>query len=173
MDWLVIYWDGLKQEFHSPLITREWKYLLNWNLPPINACWNSGTFNFLSSPFCHPLPASLKIQWLRYSNAERATILLEARCGTLAEVKNEKKEKLNEAQWLDLKNMWMSWTALLKYEFKIWRYCGIETKQDPMVLIPLCLQSAFCLWKNFSQRISLNREVRKCRNKGKQSNKTK
>ena len=30
----------------------------------------------------------------------------------------------------------------------------------------LCSPPAFCLWKNFSQRISLIREVRKCRNKG-------
>ena len=31
---------------------------------------------------------------------------------------------------------------------------------------------AFCLWKNFSQRISLIREVRKCRSREKQSNRT-
>ena len=53
-----------------------------------------------------------------------------------------------------------------------------ETEQDPMVL-PLpsppphvpCLP--FVCRKNFSQRISLIREVIKCRNKGKQSNRTK
>ena len=31
---------------------------------------------------------------------------------------------------------------------------------------PQCPLPAFCLWKNFSQRISLIREVRTCRNKG-------
>ena len=36
-----------------------------------------------------------------------------------------------------------------------------------------CTQPAFCLWKNFSQRVSLIREVRRCRNKGKQSKETK
>ena len=36
-----------------------------------------------------------------------------------------------------------------------------------MVLPPQpCSQPAFCLWKNFSQRISLTREVRKRRNEG-------
>ena len=38
-----------------------------------------------------------------------------------------------------------------------------------MVLAPPCPPPAFCLWKNFSQRISLIREVRTCRHKGKQS----
>ena len=38
---------------------------------------------------------------------------------------------------------------------------------------PQWTQPVFCLWKNFSQRVSLIREVRKCRNKGKQFNKTK
>ena len=37
---------------------------------------------------------------------------------------------------------------------------------------PPCPQPAFCLWKNFSPRISLIREMRKYRNKGRQSNKT-
>ena len=32
-------------------------------------------------------------------------------------------------------------------------------------------QPAFCLWKNVNQSISLIRELRRCRNKGKQSNK--
>ena len=43
-----------------------------------------------------------------------------------------------------------------------------ETEQNPMVL-PRgpCPLPASCLWKNFSQRISLIREVRKYRNKGK------
>ena len=31
-----------------------------------------------------------------------------------------------------------------------------------------CPQSVFCLWKNFSQKISLIREVRKCKSKEKQ-----
>ena len=31
---------------------------------------------------------------------------------------------------------------------------------------PLSPRPAFCLWKNLSQKISLIREVRKCRNKG-------
>ena len=54
-----------------------------------------------------------------------------------------------------------------------------ETEQDPMVhphptpQRPPCPLPAFCLWKNFSQRISLIREVRKCRNKRKQSKETK
>ena len=50
---------------------------------------------------------------------------------------------------------------------------GFETEQDPMVLHPWCPLLAFCLQKNFSQGISLIREVRKCRSKEKQSNKTK
>ena len=44
-----------------------------------------------------------------------------------------------------------------------------ETEQDPTVLIP----HALCLPETFSQRTSLIREVRKCRNKGKQSQETK
>ena len=38
------------------------------------------------------------------------------------------------------------------------------------VLVPssLCSHPAICLWKNFSQRTSVIREVRTCRNKGKQ-----
>ena len=47
-----------------------------------------------------------------------------------------------------------------------------KTEQGPVAphaLLP-CPQPAICLWKNFSQKISLIREVRKCRNKGKQSN---
>ena len=52
------------------------------------------------------------------------------------------------------------------------KYITLEKEQDPLVLPPPCPQPAFCLCKNFSQRISLIREVRKCRNKGKQSNKT-
>ena len=44
-----------------------------------------------------------------------------------------------------------------------------EMEQDPIVLAPSCPLPAFCPWKNFSQRISLIREVRKCRNKGKES----
>ena len=47
-----------------------------------------------------------------------------------------------------------------------------ETEQDPLVLTPMSLP-AFHLWKNFSQRISLIREVRKHRSKEKQSNRTK
>ena len=34
-------------------------------------------------------------------------------------------------------------------------------------------QPAFCLWKHFSQKVSLIREARKCRNRGKQSEETK
>ena len=48
-------------------------------------------------------------------------------------------------------------------------YPEIETEQDPTVLAPHVLH----LCKNFSQRISLIREVRKYRNKGKQSKETK
>ena len=52
----------------------------------------------------------------------------------------------------------------------MWRYqTGSETEPDSMVLPP-CPLPDFCLQKNFSQR-SLIREVRKCRNKGKQSEK--
>ena len=47
-----------------------------------------------------------------------------------------------------------------------------EMEQDPIVLAPSCPLPAFCPWKNVSQRISLIREVRKCRNKGKQSKET-
>ena len=36
-----------------------------------------------------------------------------------------------------------------------------------------CPQPAFCPWKNFGQRVSLFREIRKCRNKGNQSKETK
>ena len=48
-----------------------------------------------------------------------------------------------------------------------------ETEQDPMVLVGLpptpwpCPLPAFCLQKNFSQRICFIREVRTCRSKGK------
>ena len=48
-----------------------------------------------------------------------------------------------------------------------------EMEQDPMGLPLLpCPQPAFCLWKNFSQRISVIRGVGKYRSKGKQSKKT-
>ena len=36
-----------------------------------------------------------------------------------------------------------------------------------MVLVLHVPEPAFCLWKQFSQRINLTREVRKYRNKGK------
>ena len=54
-----------------------------------------------------------------------------------------------------------------------------EMQWDPMVLpppppaLPSCSLPAFCLRKNFSQRVRLIREVRKCRSKEKQSNRTK
>ena len=50
-----------------------------------------------------------------------------------------------------------------------------KTEQGPVAPQPPppCSQIAICLWENFSQKISLIREMRKCRNKGKQSNKTK
>ena len=46
-----------------------------------------------------------------------------------------------------------------------------ETEQDPMVLSHCILHMT--LWKNLNQRISLIKETRKCKNKGKQSSKTK
>ena len=46
-----------------------------------------------------------------------------------------------------------------------------ETEQDPMVLSHCILH--LTLWKNLNQRITLIKEMRKCKNKGKQSNKTK
>ena len=46
-------------------------------------------------------------------------------------------------------------------------------EQDTVVLPPSCSLPAFGLYKNFSQSISLIREVRKCRSKGKQSNRRK
>ena len=53
-----------------------------------------------------------------------------------------------------------------KLNFTFWN------RAKPYGLCPPCPQPAFCLWKNFSQRISLIRDLRKCRNKGKQSTKT-
>ena len=51
---------------------------------------------------------------------------------------------------------------------------GTDMAQDTMVLAPPpCPQPAFCLWKNFSQRVSLIKEVKKCRKKGKPSKETK
>ena len=60
-----------------------------------------------------------------------------------------------------------------------WHLLGpSETEQDTVVLAPRPRPPpsplpAFCLWKNFSQRINFIREVRTCRNKGKQSKETK
>ena len=48
-----------------------------------------------------------------------------------------------------------------------------EMEQDPMVFAPPCPQLAFCLWQNFSQKISLTREVRRHRSKEKQSSRIK
>ena len=48
-----------------------------------------------------------------------------------------------------------------------------EMEQHPMVLPRSCPPSAFCLWKNFNQRISFIREVRKYKSKGRQSNRIK
>ena len=47
-----------------------------------------------------------------------------------------------------------------------------KTEQGPVAPQPPppCSQIAICLWENFSQKISLIREMRKCRNQGKQSN---
>ena len=53
------------------------------------------------------------------------------------------------------------------YEKKYWNGTA---SYDPCPSGP---QPAFCLWKNFSQRIKLIREVGKCRNKGKQWKETK
>ena len=49
----------------------------------------------------------------------------------------------------------------------------LEVEQDAVVLPPARPPPAFCPWKNFSQSISLIREMRDYSNKGKQSNKTK
>ena len=63
---------------------------------------------------------------------------------------------------------------------KLWRVTsGGDAIRDfgngagPCGLCPPCPQPSFCLWKNFSQGISLIREVRKCRNKGKPLKETK
>ena len=48
---------------------------------------------------------------------------------------------------------------------------GVKHSRTLWSLSPMS-SAAFCLW-NISQRISLIREVRKCRNEGKQSKKTK
>ena len=47
--------------------------------------------------------------------------------------------------------------------------CSARGETEPMVLPHPAPrpQPAFCLWKTFSQRISLIREVRQCRNRGK------
>ena len=54
-------------------------------------------------------------------------------------------------------------------------YFTVSLKQSRTLwsFLTPCPPPAFCLWKNLSQRISLIREVRKCRSKGKQSSKTK
>ena len=48
-------------------------------------------------------------------------------------------------------------------------FCLKQSRTLSLVLVHTCPQSAFCLWKNFSQRISLIREMRTHGNKGKQS----
>ena len=57
-----------------------------------------------------------------------------------------------------------SWLRIIK-EKAAWNEAG---SYGPY-LFPLCSQSVFYLWKNFSQWINLIKEMRKCRNKGKQS----
>ena len=48
--------------------------------------------------------------------------------------------------------------------------CSLGVKWSrTLCSLPPMSSACFCLWKNFSQRISLIREVRKCRNKAKQS----
>ena len=61
-------------------------------------------------------------------------------------------------------------TEVIKYTFQAEScQCNRAQPYDPC---PPCPLPAFWLWKSFSQ-ISLNREVRTCQNKGKQSKKTK
>ena len=73
--------------------------------------------------------------------------------------------------------------ALTPLHTSLWPY--VQPEKRPWEVHVLVKQSrtlwspsksslpAFCLWKNFSQRISLMREVRKCRSKEKQSYRTK
>ena len=65
-----------------------------------------------------------------------------------------------------------SWVVMLNsiahvLSLRYWNGAGLYGPCPP------CPLPAFCPWKNFSQRISLIREVRTCRNKGKQSKETK
>ena len=54
-----------------------------------------------------------------------------------------------------------------------WLVANSEMQQGPMVLPQSCLPPAFCLGRNFNQRISFIREVSKYKRKGRQSNRTK
>ena len=56
--------------------------------------------------------------------------------------------------------------------FKNWTTVHFWNGSGPYGPCPPCPLPAFCLWKNFSQRIRLIREVRICRNKRKQSKET-
>ena len=49
----------------------------------------------------------------------------------------------------------------------------VKIEQDPMVYASHVLSLPFVCEKTLAKKISLIREMRKCRNKGKQSNKTK
>ena len=61
---------------------------------------------------------------------------------------------------------WLLWVALHEHGV----LTESEMEQDAMVLPHPSSHPAFCLWKNFRQKII--GEVRKCRNEGKQSKET-
>ena len=76
---------------------------------------------------------------------------------------------------ISFNNKWEKYTCYSREGtgiFKNWTTAHFWNGAGPYGPCPPCPLPAFCLWKNFSQRICLIREVRICRNKGKQSKET-
>ena len=128
--------------------------------PDLN--WCSGPchfFSFLLKPLMNT-PSNFRYFWLE--TLLPIVALVVTRAATFLG---------NSSSWLGLLLALFSTTKLVLQSLS---HAKRKTKQDPMVLTPPpCLLTAFYLHENFSQRISLIREVRTCRSKGKQSNRTK
>ena len=71
-----------------------------------------------------------------------------------------------------ISRLWISVKQWINFGIRMSLSTGME--QDPLVFAHSpCSWPAFCLWENFHQYMCLIRELRKCRNKEKQSKETK
>ena len=93
---------------------------------------------------------------------------------------DKESKKIKEGKYLEL----LHWFSLFEFLVRFLCFCQLELPEQSRTLCssacllsvtkrPMSFACLLLVTKNFSQRVSLIREVRKCRNKGKQFNKTK